>query len=349
MIASATLAVMAALCKQPLALLPIGLLAYLWVADGRKAVTLYLKMLCGVGAILASLCIWAFGPRELYYHLFSLTARQSWGMSGAAAFVQPLRIFTRMMFPVLLLAVVALLIAFKQGEWKAQGVRWLRANDWSMMFVVALALLPPSIAGLAKIGGDINSLSFSCFFLTVGVTCMLADMASLQSCSDMWRVARGSLLAVTLLLTIVKLPAALLWRVESLKNAEQQIAFDYIRGDQQTVFFPWFPLSHLLAEGRFYHWGYGIFDRVLARDLVSPEYFQAYAPAQMNTIAFGQDGPRELLGIDLLSFWGATSKCATDHPVLTSWQVYSSSPGSCRVFTEATGRASAANQKRPTP
>jgi hypothetical protein len=343
MITSVTLAGMAALCKQPLALLPVGLLAYLWMADGRKVAILYLKALCGAGVILVCVCIWAFGPKELYYNLISIPARQPWRLSSVTAVVQPLRTFIRLTLPVLLIAVVALVVAFTQGQWKTPGLRSLRANNWMIMFVVGLALLPSSMAGIAKIGGDINSLSFSSFFLTVGVTCMLADLASRQSRREVRQAAKGCLLALSLLLTIVELPGALPARVRSLRVAEQQIVFDYIRGHQHTTFFPWFPLSHLLAEGRFYHSGYGIVDRVLAGDAVRPEYFRAYAPVQMSSMAFGKDGAREVEGIDLLSFWGVTYTCAINDPVLTSWQVYSSSPSTCGVFAGSAGRRSATN------
>ena len=341
MICSATLAVMAALCKQPLALLAGGPLVYLWLADGRKAAILYFKSLCIAGFGLGCICLWAFGPKELYYNVISIAAKHPWQMSGTAAIVQPLRRFIRVMFPVLLVAVVALAVALAQGQWKAQGLRWLRSNDWMMLFMVGLALLPSSIAGVAKIGGDINSLSFASFFFTIGVTCMLADFAGGQSGREVRQVAQGCLLALTLLLTIVELPVALPARLGSLKVSEQQVVFNYIKGHRQdATFFPWFPLSHLLAEGRFYHSSYGIVDRVLAGDVVSPEYFQAYAPTGMDRIAFGKDGRREILGIDILSFWGPTHTCAVSDPALSSWQVYRSSPSSCDVAL-AIGRIAA--------
>jgi hypothetical protein len=333
---SATLAVMAALCKQPLALLAAGLVAYLWLADGSKTAFRYLKALCAAGVVLTSLCLWAFGPRELFYNLYSIAARHPWQMSGIEAVVQPLRVFIRLTFPVLLIAVVALATAWTQGGWKTQGWRRLRDNDWVMMFVVGLALLPSSMAGLAKIGGDVNSLSFASFFFTVGVTLMLADLAGRNSRPEVRQVSQRCLLALTLLLTIVQLPVALPDRIRSLKAAEQQVAFDYIKDHRNATFFPWFPLSHLLAEGRFYHSGYGIIDRVLAGEEISPEYFQAYAPPHMHSIAFGKDGYRELLGIDLLSFWRTTNVCSVDDPVLPSWHVYRTSPSSCGVLAAAT-------------
>jgi hypothetical protein len=154
-------------------------------------------------------------------------------------------------------------------------------------------------------------------------------------------VAQGCLLALTLLLTIVQLPVALPGRIASLKAAEQQMVFEYLQDHRESTYFPWFPLSHLLAEGRFYHSSYGIIDRVLAGDEVSPRYFQAYAPANMSSIAFGKDGSREMFGIDLLSFWAASHACPVDDPVLPSWHVYRNSGSSCGVFAAATQRVAA--------
>jgi hypothetical protein len=337
MIASAALAVMAALCKQPLALLAFGLLAYLYLAYGRKTALLYLKALCAAGLILGGLFVWAFGPRELYYHV-SMATRHPWRIAGAAAIVQPVRTFVRHMFPVLLVATVAVVTSLDRRLWKTGGRRWMQANDWIMLFVVGIALLPSSVSGFAMIGADVNSLSFSSFFFTVGVTCALADLASRHSYREVRQLARRCLLAVALLLMIIELPVALPGRVASLKTAEQQVVFDYIRNHERMTFFPWFPLSHLLAEGRFYHWTYGIVDRVLAGDQISPDYFRAYAPAGMNRIAFGKDGAREILGIDLLSFWGSRNICAVADPALESWEVYRSSPNACDVVTSADAR-----------
>jgi hypothetical protein len=321
--------------------LAVGLITYLWLVYGRAAAIFYGKALCGAGVILGALCIWAFGANELYYNVL-IAARQPWGLTGLAAIIQPLRALIRIMFPVLLLAMAAGMATLTQGHWKSQGLSWLRGNDCMILLVAGFAVLPSSIAGVVKIGGDINSLSFSSFFFTVGVTCMLADLASESSRSEVRRTARACLLAITVLLAAAEFPAGLPHRAQALKNSEQQFAFDYLRNHSHTTFFPWFPLSHLLAEGRFYHWSYGIVDRVLAGEVVSPEYFRAYAPANMANIAFGKDGGRDLLGIDLLGFWGAGNRCVRSDPALASWEVYGNSASAC-LLTAATDRTESGN------
>ena len=330
LVSSATLAVCAALCKQPMALLAVGLVAYLVLARGRASAILYAKALCGAGLILGGACLWAFGARELYYNLL-IAARQPWSETGLAVIVQPVRALIRVMFPVLLVGMAAWMTAMKQADWKFQALRWLRGNDCSILFVAGFAVLPSSLAGFAKIGADVNSLSFSSFFFTIGVTCMLADLASESSRREVRRVSRGCLLAITVLLAAAEFPVALPRRIQELRSAEQHFAYDYLRAYPHTTFFPWFPLSHVLAEGRFYHWSYGIIDRVLAGETVSPEYFRAYAPAKMANIAFGKDGAREVLGIDLLSFWGAASPCVRSDPALPSWEVYGTSASTCTL------------------
>jgi hypothetical protein len=334
---SATMAVMAALCKQPLAMLAVGLLVYLYLVDGWKVAVGYLAAVVGVSLVLGSACIWAFGYKELYYNLIVIAARHPWRLSGLAVVVQPLRGFMRVMFPVLLIAVVGLAATIKLGDWQGQGLRWLQAHDWMVMFVAGLALLPSSIAGNAKVGGDINSLSFASFFFTVGVTCMLADLATRRFPRHVQQIAQGSLLALVLLLTIVELPVALPSRVRSLDSAEQNRVFEYVKNHTET-FFPWFPLSHFLAEGRFYHSAFGIVDRVLAGDRVSPGYFQAYVPAHMSRIAFGKDGGRDVYGVDLLSFSGTARPCVQNDPDLPLWQVYKPSLGPCEILTATSSR-----------
>ena len=338
LISSATFAVAAALCKQPMALLTVGLIGYLWLARGQGTAIRYAKALCGAGLILGGACIWIFGAPELYYNL-SIAARQPWGETGLAVIVQPVRALIRVMFPVLLVGMAAWMTAMKQADWKFQALRWLRGNDCAILFAAGLAVLPSSLVGFAKIGGDVNSLSFSSFFFTIGVTCMLADVASEPSRREVRLMARGCLLAIIVLLAVAEFPAAVPRRIQALRSAEQQFAYDYLRANPHTTFFPWFPLSHVMAEGRFYHWSYGIIDRVLAGEKVSPEYFRAYAPAEMANIAFGKDGARELLGIDLLSFWGVASPRPRSDPALPSWEVY----GTSASLAVRTGGSTGAN------
>ena len=59
------------------------------------------------------------------------------------------------------------------------------------------------------------------------------------------------------------------------------------------VYFPWHPLAGLMAEGRLYHFSYGLSDRELAGYPVSQEHFQRYIPAQTQYVALPEHAKRD--------------------------------------------------------
>ena len=181
-------------------------------------------------------------------------------------------------WPLFALLVYALLQ--NAGDLSAKCWRWPRTS-WAGFFLIALAMLATAAVGRVKVGGAINHESYVVFFLVAAFVCWLAETGNTGGPPH--RLRAGVVLAVLLLLN---LPQALdypgwtaAWRNQN------EISYRYDRAHPGEVYFPWNPLSSLLAEGRLYHFDYGVFDRNLGGARVAPDHLERHLPAPHPVVA----------------------------------------------------------------
>jgi hypothetical protein len=67
------------------------------------------------------------------------------------------------------------------------------------------------------------------------------------------------------------------------------MVMSFIREHRGEVYFPWNPLEHLLVEGKYYHFDYGLYDRELAGFAVSPEHFRSCTPQTPRLVCFPEN------------------------------------------------------------
>ena len=322
--ASALCAVLSIFCKQMFLPLPLALIVYLWAADGRARSVRYLFWLVVAGTLASAAALSAAGPEHLYHCLIWLPAHHPWNMVGA---IQAMRNFILLSMPVPVLLLASVVYLWTTGQLRGSRLRALAANRCVPLLLVGVALLPFSIAGRAKAGGDINSLSFALFFLTCGLTVMLADVARGSHSASARRLAVSALVATMIPLALFEAPLVFDIRasVKRLPQAGQEVAFEYLKRHPGEAYFPWLPLAHYCAEHRFRHYSYGIVERLLAGEAVSMADFRAYIPQDPRIIAFGADGTRYLLGYDLMKYMPEYSYQVND-PELPGWLVYGKVP-----------------------
>jgi hypothetical protein len=185
------------------------------------------------------------------------------------------------------------------------------------LLLAGVALLPFSIAGRAKTGGDVNSLSFALFFLTCGLTVMLADAARTR------RLAVSVLAATVVLLAVSEGPLAfdIPSSARQLPESAQEVACAYMKRQPGTAYFPGLPLAHYYAERQFRHYSFGIADRLLAGEAISVADFRAYIPRDPRIIAFAADGPPQVFGFDLMKYFPEYRERVQD-PALPGFLVY---------------------------
>jgi hypothetical protein len=286
---SAVCAVLSVFCKQMFLFLPIALLVWVLAVQGRKAAARYLLCLVAAGVISTAAALSAFGLEPLYHSLIWVPAHQPWKDSHIRTLIGSARLFIRASLPVLIpvLACVIYCIGapMRDGRW-----RTLLMSRCVPPLLVGIALLPFSILGYAKVGGEFNNFSFALFFLTCGVTMMFADLWHGGDDASTRHLAGSALVATTLLLTVFEARVALdiPSKLRGLSQTEQQVAFAYLERHPGEAYFPWFPLAHLQAEGQLRHFVWGLADRWLAGEKVSSAELRAYIPRDPRVIAFGK-------------------------------------------------------------
>lgn len=327
---SALLAVLSPFAKQVFIVLPCALALYLLLADGRRVSLRYCLWLAVCGTLVTMTAVLLFGPRELMFNLITIPAGHSRHTTHSPeALLQALRKIVDFSLCIAFPPVAYLVYCWVGRPLKFPTMRiWLRRNTWTMFAFVALALLPVSILAKVKAGGDFNSFSFALFFLCIANTTMLAQLASSGDCDGrLRRVALAFLLAMALPLALLEgsLAMAIPAAAGILPETEQHIVYEYIKRHPGEGYFPWFPLSHLLAEGTFYHSTYGATDQLLAGVPVSEEQFRAFIPKSLRFAAFGKDGWRVSQGHDYMNFLPKL-RGHLSIAELPGWEIYGPAP-----------------------
>lgn len=202
--------------------------------------------------------------------------------------------------------------------------QWFSENPWMVFLVSGIFLVPTTLLGRVKVGGNVNTLSFALYFILAAVTLVLQqaliksfaqdqELADNEPENELVKVeelnksdsivTNGSMpksisprligiLASILLVQIVVtyFPA---WDYISYKLSQSANFFDnprqreleYTLKHPGKMYFPWNPLAGLMAEGKLYHFSYGLVDRDLAGFPITLEHFQEHLPSQLKYIA----------------------------------------------------------------
>jgi len=327
---SAVCAVFSVLCKQMFLPVPAALLAYLLAAEGRQRTLQYMAWLAAAGGSSAAAVLYAYGPEQIYHCLIWIPGHQPWNSaSRMLSSIQAAREFLRLSAPVtVLLLASGIYFCASRASWSNTKLRALAARRCAPLLFVGFALLPFSIAGRAKIGGDINSLSFALFFFTCGLTVMLADVARRAENAAIRRLAIAVLAGVIIPLAISETPLAaeIPSLIRELPHSDQATALAYLERHPGGAYFPWFPISHFYAERQFRHFAFGVLDRVAAGETITDEQFRAYIPKDPQVIAFGKDGTRDMFGFNLMRFLPEYTT-QTANAELPGWVTYTKAAG----------------------
>lgn len=300
---SALFAVIAVWAKQIAVPLLPALLVYLWMATGRAMAIRYAVILLVEGLAISGAILLLFGPYEVLYNLLLLPSRHPLTSEPS---LRDLTVMLRSTWHFWLItgaALVADRVAGREDEEPEQG--WFVRNEWSMLAIVAIFMVPLSMLATKKIGGMYNSLHFLHYmnlFTGVLITRLLSRRAAAASSTRYTQYA-----VVAVLAGLITLNSHLLEPLNARGRKHESVLYDnaleraylYSRKNPGRVYFPWHPLAALLGEGRLYHFDYGIFDRKLAGDPPSREHLWANLPEEMRFIAtpefvqkkFGAKGP----------------------------------------------------------
>ena len=149
-------------------------------------------------------------------------------------------------------------------------------TEISLMALLAVTLLYSSMRML-RWRLDLKTV----LFLVAALLCWLASIAQEQG-----RPLPGRIAAVLAVLVMINAPRALEYPGWSAAwDNHNEAAYRYDVRHPGQIYFPWNPLTSLLAEGKLYHFDYGVFDRNLGGAHVSAEHIAQHLPSPRPPIA----------------------------------------------------------------
>jgi hypothetical protein len=205
-----------------------------------------------------------------------------------------------MLFPIVdelyrTLLLLVLLIAAMLWRYLRQpdGSTWrARSRPLSLLLLWAGCwLIPTSVLGRIKLGGNENGLSPAIYFFALA--CMLELSAFFFKSRPSARPG-SALLALSLLLgsyVVMKLPENFYsaFKTYSAYKASgpsaMEIVYKFSRSHPGEMYFPQFPLAILMSEGRLYDFSWGLSDRREAGYPVSDAQFLTDTPPTANRMA----------------------------------------------------------------
>jgi len=324
---AALLSVFAVWTKQTLVPMLFALPTYILLTDGYKSFRRYILCLCVSGVAVSTLFLSIFNSKNLWFNIVTIPSHCPWQFSESrivALLTATYHLIRESFLPLTILIFCSICQLSLSSNSPNKLKVWLSSNQWTMLAMVSLFMVPTSILGRVKLGGDVNTLSPTLYFLVAAVTLALTRFGS-DSLSSSAR-PKGNSVKVLLILLITGLIYANVAKFSGigrilygLSSNEQKVAYEYAKNHPGEAYFPTHPLSSLLAEGKLYHHAYGLFNREISGFRVSREHFLAHIPTNIRLVAFRSYGGS--MGKYVLNYLPEFSKRVTIDE-LPGWIVY---------------------------
>jgi hypothetical protein len=256
---------------------PLAVVQVLWLAlSGRRS--LIPRYLCclilfvaGMGFVFVAL----FGAANMYFNMWVIPTSQ-FLVGGWPLALERAGIFALTTLPVLAIWLWAWM------EKRRRGAGEDGTGGVPILFLATVLMLPVGIAASMKIGGDQNSMH-SYYFVIAGAAVTVASLAGKRP--EVYASAALLLGAMGLVSAVYEAP-----RRPVIGNMprwdKNEAAFDFARSRPGESYFPWDPLATLLAENRFYHFEYGVQDRIYAGREPGPRQLAEGLPAHLKKIIY---------------------------------------------------------------
>lgn len=165
-----------------------------------------------------------------------------------------------------------------------------------LFLAAALAVLPTGLMAAIKLGGDRNSLHSVYYLLAAALVAVAGDWAhSLRRAREL-RIAVLLLAAGALTLTALQQVNGYERLTMLPPRCLSQEAWTFAREHPGRAYYPWDPLATLLAEKKFYHFEYGVYDRIHAGEPPAPARLADGLPVAPEMVVYPRaDYPHTLL------------------------------------------------------
>lgn len=295
----ALLAWLSVCSKQPM--LPLVGVLPLWTLLGegwRQALRLTLWLI-SVGAAVAALLLAMFPLDGLVFNTVLIPLRVPWLGSFPSNLAYTFLELQAYLLPVVLL-LAGLVILLLREDPMSKTSAWQARNDWLLPLAVALILLPVSVLGRVKIGGALNSFSFTLYFAAAAVVMLAGRLLRLWEEHKQVALRSSCVLFValaSLAVTVYSFQRIIGDKLHllSAERNENRWAYESLVRDRGSgTYFPGQPLAHWLANGELPHLSLAVYDRDTVTPYPSrPPQIRAHVPANLSKICIGNDFGKE--------------------------------------------------------
>jgi hypothetical protein len=299
-IVSGLLGALAVWTKQTMVPILPGLIAYVWLADGRRCARKYTLWILVTGICVSIVFLALNDVRALIFNMFIKHLHHPWNNPVTGALpkepfdrVRFLLISARLFFTAAALPLLAVLVygvyryAATAGTGLARVSRWTKENRWLLPTIIGVAMITTSIACRVGSGGDSNDQSPGVYFLTIGALLGLMQFVTETSGPRLARMAASAAFLVALAIFTYNgfiPPKNASNLLQALPYSPAQQTYQLAKEHPGMIYFPGNPLSSLLAEGKLYHFLMGLHERAMDGYPPSREYFWEYMPTNMQLI-----------------------------------------------------------------
>jgi hypothetical protein len=279
---SATLAALAVWSKLTIFPLVAAAGCYLLVTHGWRTAMKYLSYTLVAGMGLGLVFLLKLGSlSDMVFNVFTIVLREPWRQPRMDVLIMAaVELMLQSSFSLLILGVVVL---YEMNRTRDVGALF-RRHRCVLPGLAGLFLVPTGILGFVKVGGDVNNM-FTVYYLVVAASLALAQAADCQDSALLRRVAAQLLLVLSILYTGMASRRIMeLRNVSRLQENPQQQAYAFALRHPEEAYFPWNPLSTLMADGKAYHVGYSVWDRCMAGFKPSEQHIRSYLPARLKYV-----------------------------------------------------------------
>jgi hypothetical protein len=315
---AASAAVLSVWTKQVEVPVIAALMIYVACAYGKESFYRLVICLIIAGGISVVVFIGAFGFENLWMNLMVIPSRHPWWHTGAYVLIWILFDMARIAWPFALIVTVGAVTAVRSASRVKRSLgAFLREEPWILLVLAAILMIPTSVVGRAKVGSW-ESAYHSLYYLIAAASLVLVRLTDPSYSGGLSRLFSRIALAATV--AAVALCSPCLTNLPLLLKMDlspQQQAYKVALEKPGEVYFPWNPVSMLLAEGKLYNTEPGLLDLKWAGLMPSKEEFMLHVPPNMKYVAYQKDRPHEV-AMELLPEFGRTVHL----PELPGWIVY---------------------------
>jgi hypothetical protein len=288
-----------------LPLLP-ALLAWTWWRSGRRSALRFAAVLAAVFLGVSVCFLAALDPAALWFSTVTVLASHPWIEAlfwevelpaGSPPWLGSAKVLAEALLLTLLqlapaLAGIGVLVWLRRRPAAirdAAGSTASAGREWTLWLTAGLFLIPASVLGRVKVGGDINAYGYSMYFcFAAAALCGLGAWPTLAAHlrgPGPGRAARRIACFALLGLALWRCHAGVTsWRWGAAAPCPTEAAWAWAREEPGRIYDPSNPLVGLMAEGRLYHFDYSLYERRLAGHPLGEEHVRAFLPASMRYV-----------------------------------------------------------------